>query len=146
MEKIDKNEIKGKSDVLLTVAVIAAIIGIVVFSGCIGEPQEKQNLTQTEKKTKTFTDDLNRTVEIQKNPERIVAIATADVEILFLINASEKLVGRPNLPKVSSGSIKDRRNWRYVPYEFRKNNSEKPRPDTNNKDLQGGVYKTSIAT
>jgi len=106
MEKIDKNEIKGKSDVLLTVAVIAAIIGIVVFSGCIGEPQEKQNLTQTEKKTKTFTDDLNRTVEIQKNPERIVAIATADVEILFLINASEKLVGRPNFQRYPPEALK----------------------------------------
>ncbi len=118
MEKINKNEIKieqqnkngikGKSDVLLIVAVIAAIIGIVVFSGCIGESQEKQNITGnlTEKQTMTFTDDLNRTVEISKNPERIVAIATADVEILFLLNASEKLVGRPNFQKYPPEALK----------------------------------------
>ncbi|CEG11740.1 hypothetical protein MSIBF_A1660026 [groundwater metagenome] len=52
MEKINKNKIKGKLDVLFIRAVIASIIGIVVFSGCIGEPQKEQKSSLAEKKTK----------------------------------------------------------------------------------------------
>ncbi|CEG11741.1 putative ABC-type cobalamin/Fe3+-siderophores transport systems, periplasmic binding protein [groundwater metagenome] len=77
-------------------AVIAAIIGIVVFSGCIGEPQKEQKSAIAKKETKTYTDDLNRTVEIPKNPERIVITTTTGVEILFAINAGDKIIGRPS--------------------------------------------------
>ncbi|CEG11739.1 putative periplasmic binding protein [groundwater metagenome] len=106
MKKINKNKVKGKLDVLFIGAVIAAIIGIVVFSGCIGEPQKEQKSAIAKKETKTYTDDLNRTVEIPKNPERIVVIATADIEILFAINASDKIIGRPNFQKYPLEALK----------------------------------------
>lgn len=89
---------------VLAALLFLAVIGIVLFSGCIDETQQKQNLT--EKKTRMFTDDLNRTVEIPKNPERIVAVASADIEILFLLNASDRIVGRPTHQRYPPEALK----------------------------------------
>jgi len=58
------------------------------------------------KKTKTFTDDLNRTVEIPKNPERIVALTDGEVEILFALNSSDKIVGRSQYLRYPEEALK----------------------------------------
>jgi len=94
MEKINKNKIKEKLDVLLIVVVIAAIIGIVVFSGCIGEPQKEQKPTPTEKETKIWVDYLNRSVEVPTHPARIISLSKLDTEILFAIGLGTNVVGR----------------------------------------------------
>ncbi|MGD9161731.1 MAG: hypothetical protein PVG39_25195, partial [Desulfobacteraceae bacterium] len=44
----------------------------------------------------TFTDDLNRTIKIPDIPCKILALATADVEILFAIGAGERVIGVPD--------------------------------------------------
>ena len=50
-------------------------------------------------------DDLSRNVTIPVDPLRIVALSTADVEILFEIGAEEKLVGRPDGVRYPSAAL-----------------------------------------
>jgi len=93
---------------------ITTITEAITTTTTIISEKEKPKEQPAEEGTKVFVDDFNRVVEIPKNPKRIVCVgATADVDILFAINAGDKLVGIPitkkklpegasNLPMVGS--------------------------------------------
>jgi len=54
----------------------------------------------------TYTDDYNRTVQVPNNPKRIVSISPAITEIIYALEADDKLVGRTDFcnypPQVDS--------------------------------------------
>jgi len=91
MEQLNKNEIKGK---IISILLIVAVIGIISFSGCIGEPQKEQTPTGKEIETKIWVDHFNISVEVPTHPKRIISLSKADTEILFTIGVGDRVVGR----------------------------------------------------
>lgn len=82
---------------------IIGIIGMLLISGCV---ETEKTPIENKTATITFVDDLNRTVEIPKNPKRIVSLDSGAIEILYTLNASEKAVGRPSYLKYPKDALK----------------------------------------
>ena len=71
----------------------AIIITITIASIAIYFYINEQNNKQIENQPITITDDTGYTLNIDTYPERIVSLAPSNTEILFAINAGEKVVG-----------------------------------------------------
>lgn len=78
---------------------LVAIAGVIV--GC----QHNTSKNNTDNYY-TYTDDYNRTVQVPNNPKRIVSISPAITEIIYALEADDKLVGRTDFcnypPQVDS--------------------------------------------
>lgn len=89
-----------------------AIIGLVLTVACVGPPPpeeatpppppptEKELPPEPEPEPEeapsfplTIVDDLGRTVEIKKLPQRIISLAPSNTEILFALGLEDKIVG-----------------------------------------------------
>src|SRR5580765_2015506 len=63
-----------------------AILACVVFAGCSREPARQLPITQH--------DDWNRTVALAAPARRIVSLAPATTELVFILGLGDRLVGR----------------------------------------------------
>jgi cobalamin transport system substrate-binding protein len=70
----------------VTIGIIAVVI---ILSSAVGGYFIYDNMTY-----ETYTDSQNREVKIPDNPQRIVSMAPSITEMLFAIDADNKLVGR----------------------------------------------------
>jgi iron complex transport system substrate-binding protein len=66
-------------------------------------PDQHRPTDNTEKRM--VKDDLSRDVFIPVDPLRIIALSSADVEIMFAVDAEEKLVGRPDSVRYPSAAL-----------------------------------------
>ena len=74
--------------------IIAAIIIVsIMLAYSLVQLQIPENAIETENYGFTVIDDWERTVTLEKKPERIVTLAPANTEILFALDLGEKVVG-----------------------------------------------------
>ncbi|MDI3535190.1 MAG: cobalamin transport system substrate-binding protein [Thermosediminibacterales bacterium] len=88
--------IKNKSFKLIILLCIISIVGL-MFTGCISKTTDTRSDEKTEKNITGFPlmikDSLGREVKIEKEPKRVVSLAPGNTEILFAIEAGDKVVG-----------------------------------------------------
>lgn len=85
-------------------AVYMTII-VMFFGGC---STKKSSAAKTESVSivRNITDDIGRTIAIVNNPQKIVALTTTDVEILFALGRGSALVGIPDGIKYPPEALK----------------------------------------
>lgn len=92
-------------------------MSIIVGCGTQGQnTQEKAAATQTDKSEKekvsgeefpvTITDDANRKVTIDKEPETIVSIQASNTEIAFALGVGDKIIGRSDYDNYPEEALK----------------------------------------
>lgn len=79
---------------------IVLLIAVMVFSGCAGTAQTEEPPAEALPETPdpveealTVTDSLGRTVSLDAEPQRIVSLAPAITEILFVLDLGDRIVG-----------------------------------------------------
>lgn len=85
----------------ITSLILALILTMSMFTAC-STPKETENTTPTPAEATpteavvntsiTIVDSNAQTITLEKSPERIVALLPSDVEILYLLGASDKIV------------------------------------------------------
>ncbi|RJX22161.1 MAG: cobalamin-binding protein [Ammonifex sp.] len=80
-----------------TLVLLMALVLLISITGCgrqsIGEKVRPSGANREETPLVTLTDSLNRTVTIEKTPERIVSLAPSNTEILFALGLGGKVMG-----------------------------------------------------
>ncbi|PTD94862.1 hypothetical protein C9439_00305 [archaeon SCG-AAA382B04] len=77
--------------------IIILLITVSISLGCIsGTTQQKTPDTQKRTEYYTITDDYDRKIKIPKEVDRVISTAPANTEILFALNAGNKVVGVTN--------------------------------------------------
>ena len=77
----------------------AALCAVLIFAaaGCSGGEDKAQSTGKIDGETSyplTITDDLDKEVTFEAQPERVVSLSPANTEILFALGLSDKVVGR----------------------------------------------------
>ena len=68
---------------------------IIALAGCAGAkvPEDSEPVGTEAPESVSVVDDAGRTVEIVKNPQRLVSLAPSNTEILFALGLGDKVVG-----------------------------------------------------
>ena len=78
-----------KKSILRVAAYCLVIVLLSVFSSACTESEEEGEITSPIE----FTDQVGRTVKLEKIPERIVSLAPSNTEILYALGLGDKVVG-----------------------------------------------------